>query len=259
MFKKKNTNYKLIFSISSNPSNKGINYYNSLFKKRKINAIYMSLKIIKKDHLKLLFKTIDTFLFNFYGMSISMPFKIEAVKYLDKKDISVNTTGAVNTIISNEGKLKGYNTDYMAINKILSKYNFINRKIFIYGNGAMAINFIHYFSKITNCQIYVNSRNNKKLQLLKRKFKFINILSVIKIKNSNFSIFINATPVTSNNNLFDKCILNNSALFFDCPIKILKKTFLQTIAHKYKKTCIDGNQLYSNQRFFQEKIYLNGL
>lgn len=255
----KNINYKIIFSISSNPSNRGINYYNSLFKKKKINAIYLSLKIIKKDHLKLLFKTIDNFLSNFYGMSVSMPFKIEATNYLHKKDNSVKITGSVNTIISKKGKLKGYNTDYMAINKILSKYNFINSKIFIYGNGAMAINFIHYFSKINNCQIYINSRNNNKLESLKRKFKFIKIFSVKKNKNSNFSIFINATPVISNNNYFDKSILNNSALFFDCPIETTKKTFLQKNAIKYKKSCIDGNQLYSNQRFFQEQIYLNGL
>jgi shikimate dehydrogenase len=45
------------------------------------------------------------------GFNVTIPHKIEMMKYLDKMDESCSIIGAVNTVTNTEGILKGYNTD----------------------------------------------------------------------------------------------------------------------------------------------------
>ena len=45
------------------------------------------------------------------GFNITIPHKIEMMKYLDKIDESCSLIGAANTVVNNDGVLKGYNTD----------------------------------------------------------------------------------------------------------------------------------------------------
>jgi len=46
-----------------------------------------------------------------YGFNITIPHKVEMMKYLDKMDESCSLIGAVNTVTNVDGVLKGYNTD----------------------------------------------------------------------------------------------------------------------------------------------------
>ena len=45
------------------------------------------------------------------GFNVTIPHKIEMMKYLDKIDESCSIIGAVNTVVNKDGILKGYNTD----------------------------------------------------------------------------------------------------------------------------------------------------
>ena len=57
------------------------------------------------------------------GFNITIPHKIEMMKYLDKMDESCSIIGAVNTVVNNEGVLKGYNTDMEGFLEPLKKRN----------------------------------------------------------------------------------------------------------------------------------------
>lgn len=48
---------------------------------------------------------------NFVGFAVTKPNKIEILKYLDEIDELAEKMGSCNTIVNNNGKLKGYNTD----------------------------------------------------------------------------------------------------------------------------------------------------
>jgi 3-dehydroquinate dehydratase/shikimate dehydrogenase len=48
------------------------------------------------------------------GMSVTIPHKESIVPMLTEKDVSVEHTGACNTVVFDEGKAIGYNTDYQA-------------------------------------------------------------------------------------------------------------------------------------------------
>jgi len=48
---------------------------------------------------------------NYAGLTITIPYKIEVMKYLDEIDRTAEIIGAVNTIRIKDGKMKGFNTD----------------------------------------------------------------------------------------------------------------------------------------------------
>lgn len=48
----------------------------------------------------------------FAGLNITHPYKIEVLQYLDSLSDSVRRLGAVNTVVFQDGKMNGHNTDY---------------------------------------------------------------------------------------------------------------------------------------------------
>ena len=50
-------------------------------------------------------------LINIAGFNVTIPHKVEMMKFLDYADEDCNTIGATNTVHNENGKFKGYNTD----------------------------------------------------------------------------------------------------------------------------------------------------
>lgn len=155
------TKTKIYLSISNNPSVRGSEYYNNLFKKNKINSIYLPLKITNKKDFHKLFLFIKNNTINFGGASISMPFKEYVIKYLDLKHKSVIESLNANTVLFKK-KIIGLNTDFMAI-KSIKEFNKINNIILI-GAGALAKSFFKSFKK----KIFLFIIDQKKILFLKK-------------------------------------------------------------------------------------------
>ncbi|MGK7359700.1 shikimate 5-dehydrogenase, partial [Salmonella enterica] len=56
------------------------------------------------------------------GCAISMPLKEACIRLVDELDGSAQAIHSVNTIVNTKGHLKGYNTDYIAIARLLANY-----------------------------------------------------------------------------------------------------------------------------------------
>jgi shikimate dehydrogenase len=70
------------------------------------------------------------------GANVTIPYKTEIIPFLDELSEDAKEIGAINTIKKTEdGKLIGYNTDYLAIKELISKYP---GKIIIFGSGGAA-------------------------------------------------------------------------------------------------------------------------
>ena len=82
--------------------------YNYSFEKLGIDYAYVAFDV-KEDGVK---GAIDAMrLFDMRGMNVTMPDKTEVVKYMDELSPAAKLIGAVNTIVNEDGKLIGYNTD----------------------------------------------------------------------------------------------------------------------------------------------------
>ena len=55
------------------------------------------------------------------GLNVTIPYKEQVIPFLDELDPKAEAIGAVNTIVIENGKLKGYNTDYYGFKDSLVK------------------------------------------------------------------------------------------------------------------------------------------
>lgn len=75
---------------------------------------------------------------NFKGINVTIPYKSLVIPFLDSIDESAKKIGAVNTIVNDKNKLRGYNTDYYGFLYTLehNKIDVKNKKVIILGNGG---------------------------------------------------------------------------------------------------------------------------
>ena len=74
----------------------------------------------------------------FKGINVTIPYKQKVFPYLDYIDSEAKNINAVNTIINDNGKLKGYNTDVLGVLSTFSHYNIDanGKNVLILGTGA---------------------------------------------------------------------------------------------------------------------------
>lgn len=145
---------KIYCSFSLNPGNNGCLFFNKKFQENKINAIYKS---FYSNDIKKSIDAVKTL--NISGFAVSMPFKIEVLKYVDEIDKAVAVIGAANTIVNNNGYLKAYNTDWIGV------YNYllldIPEYVTILGNGGFSKAVQFALGKL-NIDSYIITRSNQK-------------------------------------------------------------------------------------------------
>jgi shikimate dehydrogenase len=75
------------------------------------------------------------------GMNVTFPFKEKVIPYLDELDGLAEKLGAVNTIVNDDSKLIGYNTDALGIRMTIEEKLELNLKgkvVFLLGAGGAA-------------------------------------------------------------------------------------------------------------------------
>ncbi|MDX1533736.1 MAG: shikimate dehydrogenase, partial [Nitrosopumilaceae archaeon] len=84
------------------------NIHNAAFKELELDCTYIAYRIPKGE----LEEGIDALKkINISGFNVTIPHKVEMMKYLDKVDEDCSIIGATNTVTFADGILKGYNTD----------------------------------------------------------------------------------------------------------------------------------------------------
>lgn len=169
------------------------------------------------------------------GFNVTIPHKINVMKYLDKIDETANAVGAVNTVVNNNGILVGYNTDCDgALEAIKAKVGSLKgKRAVILGSGgaARAVN-------------YGLIKNNVETIVLKRsdieKKEHLKLLPKI-------DIICNCTPVGMNEeqSLIPKEFLNNH-IVFDA---VYAKRGTKLIRDSLDKKCVSigGDEMLVNQ------------
>jgi shikimate dehydrogenase len=82
--------------------------HNAAFKKLGLNLVYVAFTVTSTE---LKDSVLGAKSLGLKGLNVTMPHKNAIINYLDEIDSSAKSIGAVNTILCNQGKLIGYNTD----------------------------------------------------------------------------------------------------------------------------------------------------
>jgi len=97
------------------------------------------------------------------GVNVTMPHKTRVVPLLDTIEKTALQIGAVNTIVRNDGRLRGYNTDGQAALAVLQSLagSLSGRRAVILGAGGAARAIVYYLSKTVDSIAILNRTRSK--------------------------------------------------------------------------------------------------
>ncbi len=173
--------------------------HNAAFSKRGLNFKFYTFEIREEEiasTLKILKKK------KFRGLSVTHPFKVKIMEHLDNVDDLANDIGAVNTVVNDDGKLTGFNTDSPAAVEALRRNEVElehGRDIMILGAGGAARSVALPLVRMGR-DIIIANRSFERARELALKFKSqgsikVIILDEIKEIIEDVDILINCTPI----------------------------------------------------------------
>lgn len=130
--------------------------HNISFTANKIDAVYLAFEPLD---IALAIQSIKTF--GIKGASITIPFKQTILPYLDWVEPMSREIGAVNTVVNQEGRLLGYNTDSKAAIDPLIPYGIQDKKVCIIGAGGAARAMAHGIADKKGQLIIINRSREK--------------------------------------------------------------------------------------------------
>ncbi|ADM71060.1 Shikimate dehydrogenase (NADP(+)) [Paenibacillus polymyxa E681] len=122
---------------------------------------------VKPDQLEDAMKGIRAM--HFRGVNVTIPHKVEVMKYLDEIDEGARLIGAVNTIVNDNGRLKGYNTDGIGYVRSLKEETSVDLKgarIAVLGAGGAARGVIHALLEEQPESVIILNRTRDKAEQL---------------------------------------------------------------------------------------------
>lgn len=151
------------------------------------------------------------------GVSVTMPYKQEVIKYIDVLDDDAEEIGAANTIVNNDGELIGYNTDWIgAVTALEKRTRLAGKRIAVIGAGGAARAIVFGLKK-RGAQIKIFNRSTEKAKDLAIEFdaEFGSLESMKEI--GDYDIIINSSSVGMNEekNPIEKNLINENHLVFD--------------------------------------------
>lgn len=184
-----------IYGLIGDPVTQSISddTHNSLFSTCGLNAIYVKIQLSQSE--------LGNFLhlakkLPFHGLSVTMPLKEVVIQHLDELDPKASDIGAVNTLLFQEEKLMGFNTDGKgALDAIEKKILVKNKRIVIIGAGGAA-KAIAYEACLRGGIVTIINRSPQKAQQIAKKFqcKTQRLAEMADCERSGYDILINCTP-----------------------------------------------------------------
>lgn len=130
---------KLCCSFAKEAGSGGCRVHNKAFAIKGLNYIYKSFSV---DDIEAAISAMRVL--GIHGAGVTMPYKVQAMDYLDEIDEKAREIGSINTIVNNDGHLKGFNTDYLAMRTVCSRFD-TYLPVYVLGRGGMA--------KATHCAL----------------------------------------------------------------------------------------------------------
>ena len=208
---------------------------NAAFKAAGLNSSYLAFRVKKGelgDSIGSLRAT------RVSGFNITVPHKVEAMKYLDEFDSSASKADAVNTVHNVSGLLKAYNTDiYGFIHPLhLRNVNFKGIKVLLIGAGGAARAILAALEDergISEVNIANRTQGKARALLEMSRTRQLNCNMITWDEISNYSrkaeLIVNATTIGMGNEpgLLDYQDINKDAIVYDIVYRPVNTEFLE--------------------------------
>jgi len=243
-----------VYAVIGNPVSHSLSpvMHNRAFRHAGINAVYLALKV---EDLASAISGMRSL--GFQGASVTIPHKVEVLKYLDGLDEMAEKIGAVNTIVNREGRFVGFNSDYLGAVKALSlKTDIKDKQVAIIGAGgaARAIGFGIAMEKGKISIFNSSALKGKKLA----DAIGATCYPLAEFHNRRYDILINTTPVGMVPNVWEMPVpvreIIPGTVIMDIVYNPLKTRLLKEAERKNCKT-VDGLSMFVYQGAHQFELW----
>ncbi len=166
--------------------------HSMIMEKLQIEGCYHLFQV-EKDHLEDALRGMKVL--GVGGVNVTIPYKVEVMKYLHEISREAEAIGAINTISFGEGMAIGYNTDYYGLQGMFNHYGIPvkDRKVTILGTGGSAKAVVQYLKDHQVKEIILVSRYKERAQDTYQDLRVLSYREVGKVRDGD--ILINCTPL----------------------------------------------------------------
>ncbi|WP_394238178.1 shikimate dehydrogenase [Niallia oryzisoli] len=171
--------------------------HNLAFKKLGLNYAYMAFEV-GNEELEAVIKGMRAL--NLRGFNVSMPNKTKVLPYLDELADSAQLTGSVNTVVNENGRLIGHNTDGRGYTRNLKERGFDIRgkKMTLIGSGGAATSIAMQSALEGIAEISIFARNDQFYA------KAVENARILNEENNYFSVKANVYPLENQEQLTEE-------------------------------------------------------
>ncbi len=194
------------------------------------------------------------------GANVTMPFKLDALNWVDELSVQAARAGAVNTIIRQQDKFVGDNTDGIGLVMDLQNHlvNLAGAKVLIIGAGGAAKGALPALIEANIESVCIYNRSIVKADKLvaetnaytpDKAYTFGSLQTKGSQAMQEFDVIINATSLSLSANLpsLPDSIFNHHPAVYDMVYLSQPTQFLNKAATLGCDTCIDGLGMLVNQ------------
>lgn len=236
--------------------------HNAAFRHMGMNRLYLPFRIPREDLGPFLDDAPEL---GIRGLSVTIPHKEAVLKKLAKIDGAVRGVGAANTLVFEDGKIRGFNTDYRgamdsleaALNAPGGAQNVLADKVALVLGAGGAAKAIAFGLKRRGAEVVITSRTRERADKLA---EALNCKAVDWGTRHNFwvDVLVNCTPVGMHPNVdetpFDKHYLKPSMLVFDT---VYNPETTLLVKESRSRSCgvITGVEMFIRQAALQFKLF----
>tara|TARA_Y100000590_G_scaffold181413_1_gene206791 strand:+ start:8456 stop:9277 length:822 start_codon:yes stop_codon:yes gene_type:complete len=237
--------------------------HNAAYRELDMECTYIAYKIAKGD----LVTGIEALKkIKISGFNVTIPHKLDMMKYLDNVDETCEKIGAVNTVLNDDGILRGFNTDMDGFLEPIKRkeIQIKNSKILLLGAGGAARAIVAGFQKEGADEIIIVNRTKKNGDELTEFSKKIGLyarsknIDEMNVLNTKFDFIVNASSLGLKNekNIIPNNLMDEQTTVYDIIYRPLK-TDLINIAKEKKSKIIFGYEMLLGQAIRSFEIWLD--
>ena len=191
------------------------------------------------------------------GFGVSMPFKLEVIKYLDAVDPLAQRIGAVNTIVNDAGRLTGYNADADGAAEALAEATEIaGRKVLLVGAGGGARAIAHALTG-RGAQLHIVNRSRAAAeQLAAAVGGTAGDLGELRTLD-RFDVLVHATPLGMADQpgmIVAEEAISPALVVMDIVYKPVRTALIEAATRRGART-VHGGRMLLHQAFRQFELY----
>lgn len=192
---------------------------------------------------------------SFRGFGVSMPFKAEILNHLDDVSDDVRSIGACNTVVNDNGVLKGHNTDWQGAMTAIEEIGATRAETaLIVGAGGVA-RAIAFGLKKKGWKVAIAARDPKKGDKLASDLSLDNSVPISQQKEVRAQLIVNATPVAEAHGGPVLIEPQTTARYLLDVVFSPKETNLAAVARQTGLSVAPGWRMLLHQALHQFKLY----